>query len=467
MKENKRNISRDKSINKSNNDTEHTSLNALQSWSTISDSIFKLDLVGSRIYQIIVPVTLCSLYTIILIKISEWNVYSSHGGFIERAWLQLGLNYHESAFETKNLVNNIILVSTFILILIIISLMMLFVLYMGWHDWLGYYFYTPSIIMLAILTPIYLKEVLYSLNYFGLDLITLSILIWNFTFLGLISIFNMYTHSPLCLQQFYLIHNSSILAAVILTSLPSWTPWLLLGLLVFWDLFAVLAPFGPLRLIINMAEKTGVIEMPGLIYTTESKMHDESKSSHRNNEKSAAATTTAMSANQPPPTIDAADSAITIDEGSNADASQIATQESKPEAHDTRHVTEPDTQGNKLEEVTNDAKQGEIARGGDESKKRKSMEEDGVNIGLGDFIFYSLLIGLTAKGRNLSDFYATIATFNAILLGLILTLFILAITRRPLPALPISISLGIFVSVLTIYFVPKFMNELSSQQIFI
>lgn len=472
MKTSKRNVhDDDKSINKSNNN-EHTSSDALQSCSTISDStIFKLDLVGSRIYQIIIPVTLCSIYTIILIKISEWNVYSSHGDFIERAWRKLGLNYHESAFEAKNLVNNLILVSTFILILIIVSLMMLFVLYIGWHAWLGYYFYIPSIIMMAILTPLCLREVLYSLNCFGLDFITLSILIWNFTFLGLISIFSMYTHSPLCLQQFYLIHNSTILAAVILTCLPSWTPWLLLGILVFWDLFAVLAPFGPLKLIINMAERAGVIEMPGLIYSTESKLYDKSESLRKGvregYEEKAATKPTANSANQNSQTIDATDKAIKVDKGSDAEhIPQITTNESK-----TRGVVESATQGNILEGETNGEKQGgkvEVgSRERSESKDRKSIEEDGVNIGLGDFIFYSLLIGLTAKGRNLRDFYATIATFNAILVGLILTLFILTITRRPLPALPISVGLGICVAVLTIYYGPKFMNELSSQQIFI
>lgn len=388
--------------------------------SSFSDSsLFNLDLVGSRICQIIIPVTLCSIYVLILIRILEWNVYYSRGGFIERAWIKLGLDYEESTFSISNLVNNIIVVSIFILIIVIVSLIMLFVLYMGWHNWLSYYFYLPSLILMSILTPVYIKEVLNAQDCLSLDIITLFIFNWNFTILGLISIFNFLNISgPLCLQQFYLIHNSTLLAVVILSSLPSWTPWLLLGILVFWDLFAVLAPYGPLNLIINMAEKVGVLEMPGLVYTTNSKHLDSDKSK------------------------DEAETVI-IDGGEKS-KEEVAT-------HESGKVEGPQQESNGIQSVS----------------RKKSLEEHGVNIGLGDFIFYSLLIGLTAKGRDLNDFFTTIATFNAILVGLVLTLGILALTKRPLPALPISIGLGLVTSVLTMYSAPQFMNKLSSAQIFI
>lgn len=359
---------------------------------------------------------MCSIYAVILVRILEWNVYNSRDGFIERAFVKLGLEYEEAEISVSNLVNNIIVAAIFLLVLVVLSLVVLFVLYMEWHSWLSYYFYLPSTIMMSILTPVYIKEILNSQDCLSLDLITLLIFIWNFTIIGLISIFNLFNISgPLCLQQFYLIHNSTILAVVILTSLPSWTAWLLLGLLVFWDLFAVLAPFGPLNLIINMAEKVGVIEMPGLVYTTDSRHQDSSEFNER-------ATGTATGS---------------IDEG--------------------REPAEQSTD-----------ERGEIKSQQEQSpSERRTIEDHGVNIGLGDFIFYSLLIGLTAKGRYLNDFYTTIATFDAILIGLILTLVILAVTERPLPALPISIGLGLCTSILTMHLVPEFMNKLSSEQIFI
>lgn len=52
-----------------------------------------------------------------------------------------------------------------------------------------------------------------------------------------------------------LIYVSVLVSYLIITLFPPLTTWALLIVLVFWDLFAVLAPCGPLRLIVELLHK--------------------------------------------------------------------------------------------------------------------------------------------------------------------------------------------------------------------
>lgn len=408
-----------------------------------SSSSFQIDLVSFRICQIIVPVTLCSLYVVISIRILEWGT-GREGNVIGKAWDRLGLGVSQDLTFSETLLNNTIIVGIFVVLIAIVTLVILFVFYMEWHNCLSYYFYIPSFIIMAILTPVYFKEILEALNWFALDSITMVILTWNFVALGMVAIFNIYTKSPLFVQQFYLIHDSAILAVIIIKTLPSWAPWMLLIFLVFWDLFAVLAPYGPLNLIISMAEREGIIEMPGLVYAT-----DVTQSQQVEQQQQQQTTLTAKQQGNKSTVSDVRDQAESQSEG-NINKEGLTRD---PEAVARRQLIDQQAEGE-------EASRGEVG-------KRKSIQEKGVNIGLGDFIFYSLLIGLNAKGRQMGDFYTILASLDAILVGLILTLVILAVTRRALPALPISIALGLIISMATNYFVPNLCNQLAAEQIFI
>ncbi|KAJ5079854.1 presenilin [Anaeramoeba ignava] len=100
-------------------------------------------------------------------------------------------------------------------------------------------------------------------------------------------------------------------------------------------------------------------------------------------------------------------------------------------------------------------------------EKTQSNEKDfeilskwNIKLGLGDFIFYNVLITRAC----FYDYVAVISCFIAILVGLSFTLFLLFIFRSSLPALPLSILFGLlsyFFSKFSLVYFVKFLGRIS------
>lgn len=82
--------------------------------------------------------------------------------------------------------------------------------------------------------------------------------------------------------------------------------------------------------------------------------------------------------------------------------------------------------------------------------------DNSIKLGLGDFIFYSVLVSKAAE----NGFAPFVACFLCILTGLGGTLVLLAVYHHALPALPISIFLAVIMFVLTIYCMEPWIQDM-------
>ena len=94
------------------------------------------------------------------------------------------------------------------------------------------------------------------------DAWTFAISLWNFAAVGTCALF--VCRAPLTLKQAYLV-AVGVATAFVFTGVPEWSTWALLAGMAAYDLWAVLHPTGPLRLLLDAATERGE-DIPALIY---------------------------------------------------------------------------------------------------------------------------------------------------------------------------------------------------------
>ncbi|CAO3575213.1 unnamed protein product [Mortierella alpina] len=449
-----------------------------------------------QIYKIIKPVVVCIVLSIIWVKISL-------GGSDYRPTQSSYTVYKETPTSTvsQNILGSLANAGIIIGQIVIVTIIIVVLFKRGHIKVLIGFFMVVVAMLLGFMGYILLLNLIQVMR-IPLDYVTMVFALWNFSVVGLISVF---WKGPMWMQQVYLTVMSSLMAFS-LTGLAEWTTWMLLALLVVWDLIAVLCPFGPLKILVESSRNQNQ-EVPALLYTVnavwfmasppnailnrdanatkeaadseELRLDDDIQNRSAFNGDYSRATGRDGGASISSSRNSELEPSFNMADGMSGRSSTVALVPGPGHASmEGRDNIEMRERSNPRGRQDDGAGGRQIStRQGRSSEQGRSVEGDtqhgdeddedddggGLKLGLGDFVFYSVLIARAA----MFDWVTTICCTVAVLTGMNATIFLLAIYQKALPALPISICFGMLFYFATRFALVPFLAVLGPSQVFI
>jgi len=260
----------------------------------------------------------------------------------------------------------------------------------------------------------------------NVDVVSFAFYTWNVTVVGVLSVF--LWSGSLRVKQGFLVLISVIVAYYFVTQIAEWTTWTMLVFMAIYDLYAVLTPNGPLRKIVELSQEREEA-IPALVYEARGGSRSGNGSRRRRRKKS-------NSERQPD------DASLDGDLSSSPEKDAVGEKTSllgRGSNGSSKIETAPPLLQRFDENDDND----------DDDDDDEGDLPEGIKLGLGDFIFYSVLVGRAA----MQSLFCAVFCYVAVISGLIVTLAGLALHKAALPALPVSIALGVITFVAIKFFV--------------
>lgn len=271
---------------------------------------------------------------------------------------------------------------------------------------------------------------------FPIDCVTFAVALYNFTVVGVLAVFM--SKMAIFVTQAYLV-VIGMLVAYWFTLLPEWTTWVLLVAMALYDLAAVLLPGGPLRLLVELAMSRDE-DIPALVYEARPVISDSDQNGGVVRRRVWREERGDFDENQRLSSGENERNIVDAEEG------RVLGGDSELAAPLIQHINIRMNSSDNAVLSENFSLEG-IGLG----------SSGAIKLGLGDFIFYSVLVGRAA----MYDFMTVYACYLAIIAGLGVTLMLLAFYRKALPALPFSIMLGVLFYLLTRLLLEAFVVQCS------
>ncbi|KAL6761740.1 Presenilin-domain-containing protein [Haematococcus lacustris] len=361
-----------------------------------------LDTLGEEVTGIVAPVSLCMLITVILVRILNPDGSSSaSGSSIIIASVAYNENPNDSA-STKfsgALLNAVIFAG----IMAAMTFVLVALFYYKCYKIIYGYMTFAVFDIFFLITGVVALQVLQAWN-IHVDVFSFLFSLLNFSVCGTLGL--LFMPMPLLAKQGYNIWTG-VVTAYIFTWIPEWTSWLLICIMALYDIAAVLIPGGPLNLLVRLSQERQQ-GLPALVY--------EARPTHGRYQPDVWAR--------------------------RGQPVQEATQQ-LPLPHEASQQQQP----------------GQQQRQQQQGEEEFEMDiPDSIKLGLGDFIFYSMLVGRAA----MYDYMTVFSSYLGIIAGLGITLLCLTFYQKALPALPFSIALGVAFYFLTRLVLEPFLVPLAS-----